>query len=123
MLKMFNVLMLMIFIPIYMAIKSPRWGYYNYNNDYYYYQSGSWYLYNDYGSWEKSTVPETLKDHHKDYYSSYDYYYAYGIGDFKYSQYYIEPESSTSGSSSSSSYDWDSGSDWDSDFTDWDSDW
>ncbi len=117
-----SIIVLIIFIPIYMAIKSPKRGYYNYNNDYYYYQSGSWYQYNDY-TWEKSTAPETLKDNHKDYYSSSDYYYAYGISDFSQSQYYIEPSTSSSSSSSSSSYDWDSGSDWDSGFTDWDSDW
>ena len=48
--------------------------------------------------------------------------YSYGIDDFEDSIYYEEPTSSYS-SDYDSDYDWDSGSSWDSDYTDWDSDW
>lgn len=105
-------------------IKSPKRGYYKYNDNYYYCQNGSWYEYNDYGSWKPITVPQTLKDNYSDYYSSYSYMYSYGIDDFEDSIYYEEPTSYSSSSSDyDSDYDWDSGSDWDSDYTDWDSDW
>ncbi|MGN1299469.1 MAG: hypothetical protein ACI4UE_05780 [Candidatus Scatovivens sp.] len=115
-----TILFLIILIVISLTIKTPKRGYYNYNNDYYYYQNGSWYKYDDYGSWGYTTAPQLLKENYSDYYNSYDYSYSYGISNFENSLYYEEP---TSYSSSSSDYDWDSGSSWDSDYTDWDSDW
>lgn len=114
------------------AMTRPKRGYYNYRNDYYYYQSGSWYLYDDeYDRWERATVSETFEDDCSDYYSSSYYKYAYGISDFEDSSYYISPSSSSGSSdydydydsSYDSDYDWDSSSSWDSSYTDWDSDW
>lgn len=113
-------IILFIVIALIIAVKTPKRGYYKYDDYYYYYQNGLWYKYNEYGGWGYESTPETLKDNYSNYYSSRDYYYSYGIDDFEKSIYYEEPSSS---SDSSSSDDWDSGSDWDSDFTDWDSDW
>ena len=118
-----------IVLVCYFVMKMPKRGYYSYNDDYYYYQSGSWYLYDDtYGNWEYTTVPEIFEDECYDYYTSSSYRYSYGIGDFEDSIYYEEPSSSSSSSydydsSYDSDYDWDSSSSWDSDYTDWDSDW
>ena len=141
-------ILVLILIIAYMAIlmfsASPERGYYNYNNEYYYYQNGSWYKYNRYNkkdrdkSWIRTTAPEILQHDYSDYYSSYDYMSSYEIDNFEYSAYY-NPSTTTSSffSSSSSSwsddsyydsgsdwdYDWDSSSSWDSSYTDWDSDW
>lgn len=119
------VILVAILICALIEFNKPKRGYYNYDNDYYYYQNGSWYQYSDYGTWMYIIAPKTLKRNFRNYYSSYDYSYAYGIDDFSNSKFYEAPSSSSSSSysSSSSDYDWDSGSDWDSDFTDWDSDW
>ena len=116
------------------AMSRPRRGYYRFNDDYYYYQSGSWYMYDDeYNSWDYTIVSDTFKDNCSDYYSSRNYSYSYGIGDFKDSVHY-ESSSSYSDDYDSdydydydydydSDYDWDSSSSWDSDYSDWDSDW
>lgn len=118
-----------VLIICFIAIKIPKIGYYSYNDDYYYYQNGSWYIYDDYGdygSWRYITVPETLKDDCSDYYSSQRYMYSYGIDNFENSAYYEKSTSSSSSSSSwddDSDYDLDSSSSWDSDYTDWDCDW
>ncbi len=121
------VVFMAIFISIILVIgftiaKMPKRGYYKYNNDYYYYQSGSWYRYNESGGWGNTNVPQVLEEDYSDYYRSYNYMYSYGIDDFEDSIYYEEPTSSYS-SDYDSDYDWDSGSSWDSDYTDWDSDW
>ena len=127
-------LIIIIYIAIivlicFIVMKMPKRGYYSYNDDYYYYQDGSWYIYDDsYGSWGYTTVPETFKDECSDYYTSRSYRYSYGISDFEDSIYYEAPSSSSSSdydydSSYDSDYDWDSSSSWDSDYTDWDSDW
>ena len=114
-------MILIIFIMILIGVKTPKRGYYNYDNHYYYYQEGRWYQYDDY-YWTYITVPQILKDNYSTYYESYDYRYSYNINKFEDSSYYEEP-SSYSSSDYDSDYDWDSGSSWDSDFTDWDSDW
>ncbi len=104
-------------------------GYYKYNDTYYYYQSGSWYKYSDYGGWHSATPPDELKSNSSDYYDSYSYSSDYDIDDFSDSDYYRPPSSSSSSSDSSYSSDWDSssswdsGSSWDSSSTDWSSDW
>ena len=117
------VLIYIVFIVIIaiFAVKAPRRGYYNYNNNYYYHQNGSWYQYNKYDSWIYTTVPKELEDNHSTYYRSSNYDYSYDIDNFEYSGYYEEPTSSSSSSDYDS--DWDSGSSWDSSYTDWDSDW
>ncbi|MBR2289705.1 MAG: hypothetical protein IJ867_03665 [Clostridia bacterium] len=107
-------------IPLLIGILTPSRGYYYYNDSYYYYQNSSWYLYNDYYGWERTSAPAGLKKHYRDYYDN-DYYdYDYGISRFEDSSYYVEPSSS---SSSDSSSDWSSSDSWDSGSTDWDSDW
>lgn len=116
------------------AMTRPRRGYYSYNDDYYYYQSGSWYMYDDeYDCWDYTVVPDTFRDDCSDYYSSSYYNYSYGISDFEDSIYYESSSSSSDDYDSDydssydydydSDYDWDSSSSWDSDYSDWDSDW
>jgi len=97
---------------------TPHRGYYRYNDSYYYYQSGSWYLYDYYYGWDKVTAPEELKENYKEYYDTSAYDYSYGIDRFEDSSYYVEPSSS-----SDSSSDWSSSDSWDSGSTDWSSDW
>ncbi|MBR0208335.1 MAG: zinc ribbon domain-containing protein [Oscillospiraceae bacterium] len=119
----------------------PSTGYYHYNDQYYYNQNDSWYLYDDYGGWYPIyTVDDELTQNYGDYYTSYSYDDGYGVESFSDSSYYDEDSSSYSSdwdsdSSSSWSWDWDDDdtwdssddwdwdSDWDSDFGDWDSDW
>ncbi|MBR3524427.1 MAG: hypothetical protein IKO11_01145 [Lachnospiraceae bacterium] len=115
-------------------------GYYNYKDNYYYNQHGSWYLYDKLtNGWITTERPS---DDINDYYESSYYSSDYGIDDFSSSDYYEESSYSSSyydddddddswSSSwdddddwdSGSDWDWDSGSDWDSGWTDWDSDW
>ena len=108
-------------------------GYYNYKDNYYYNQHGSWYLYDKLtNGWITTERPS---DDINDYYESSYYSSDYGIDDFSSSDYYEESSYSSSyydddddDDSWSSSWDddddWDSGSDWDWDSgSDWDSDW
>ena len=100
------------------SVFTPNRGYYRYNDSYYYYQSGSWYLYDYYYGWDRTTAPSELKSNYKEYYDDSAYDYKYGIDRFEDSSYYVEPSSS-----SDSSSDWSSSDSWDSGSTDWDSDW
>ena len=103
---------------------TPKRGYYLYDNNYYYYQSGSWYGYNySDRNWHRATVSKDLKDNYSDYYNSNYYHSNYNINSFENSNFYVEPSSSSSDSSWDSSSSWDSDSSWDSSSTDWDSDW
>lgn len=117
----FGVVGVMMLIMAVVAIWAPKRGYYLYNDDYYYYQNGTWYEYDKTSGWYKANKPQELSKHHKSYYQSYDYSTYYYIDNFEYSGYYVEPSSSDDDDWSSS--DWDSGDSWDSSSTDWGSDW
>ena len=93
----------------------PGRGYYQYDNHYYYYQTGSWYKYNEYYGWSYSKAPEELREHRSDYFCADSYESSYGIDRFEDSTYYEETSSSDS--------DWSSSDSWDSSSTDWSSDW
>lgn len=118
------IVVIIIFLIMVIAIATADGGrgYYKYNNNYYYRQSGSWYIYDYYGgSWEKPTyIPEELRDNYSDYYESSRYSSSYGIDDFKDSSYYVAPSHDSDWDSSST---WSSSDSWDSGGTDWDSDW
>ena len=116
--------------------KPPQTGYYKYNDNYYYYQKGQWYEYDDYyDRWNYANVDDYFDDNNNKYYYSYCYNDKYDIDRFEDSSYYSKPSSSSSSSDDSydsySSYDsnddydssWDSSDTWDSSYTDWDSDW
>ena len=104
-------------LGIHQIAVTPDNGYYDYNGQQYYYQSGDWYWYDD-TVWLPISPDQELIDDYSDYYLS-DYYSPdYGVSDFTYSDFY---ESDT-GSDWDSDSDW-SVDDWDSDFTDWSSDW
>ena len=112
---------------------TPDRGYYRYQDDTYYYQDHSWYLYDALSDdWEQTyEVPEALEEDYDDYYQSEDYDSRYVLPDFSGSGYYEENNDFFSGlfdsDSSYDDYDWDSSDDswssWDSSDTDWDSDW
>ena len=102
-------------------------GYYFYNNNYYYcqgddvyyYTDDDWYYYDSYDDFVEYCPDNTFVS------NSYNGDEIYS--DFK-DSYYYEDWSSHSSSSSDwddddNDYDWDSGSDWDSGGSDWDSDW
>ncbi len=117
--------------------RKPDRGYYRYQDDTYYYQSGDWYRYDDYADgWEPYLdVPADLTEHYDDYYESEDYGGVFGVPDFSGSGWYDEDDeydeddgwSLFDDDSSYDSYDWDDGGSdydsWDSFDTDWDSDW
>jgi hypothetical protein len=80
-----------IFISIVKYTMRPSRGYYNYDGNYYYYQSGTWYEYDYYSGWYPTYAPDELADNYHDYYSSSYYSSYYGTDDFSDSSYYIEP--------------------------------
>lgn len=97
-------------------------GYYQYNDNLYYYVGSSWYYYDDYYcDWYSADGYDvsTLYDNSRDYYQGEDSSWAteWGAYDFENSQAYYDYVESHS-SDSDSSYD-----SWDSSTTDWDSDW
>lgn len=106
-----------------------RRGYYSYGNDTYYYDHGTWFLYNALAnSWSRSySEPSGYSDY------SYSSSTPDWASDATESSAYDSASSSWSDSSdwdwgdffsSDSDYDWDSGSSWDFDFGgSWDSDW
>lgn len=127
--------------------KRPTSGYYTHDNDLYYYQYPSWYIWDSYvGDWDTYDYDDAyFEDDWQDWNYDGRYYVYEGDDDnyysFQNSDYYNSHSSSGSSSSySSSDYDsdwssdWDSSwdsdddydydySDWDSSDTDWDSDW
>lgn len=113
----------LIFWIVFISTHTPSRGYYYYGDSYYYYQSGTWYEYDYNDGWYRSYAPSGLKDNYSDYYESNSYYSTYGIGDFRDTDYYVEPSSSSSDSDWDSSSSWDSSDSWDSGSTDWSSDW
>ena len=101
-------------------------GYYSFKNAYYYVQGRDIYYYDDYG-WSYYDSYDNFSDYADYTYISDEYIESEPYSDFSESFYYDDGWSSSSSSSDYSSYDndydWDSGSDWDSGGSDWDSDW
>lgn len=105
--------------------KSPNSGYYRYQGNYYYYQSGDWYRYNqDRNAWLLyQAVDGLLEDNYAEYYESNYYDDSYPVSDFSETEYYQNKSSSRDNEDDDDDdwdYDWD---DWDSNDTDWDDDW
>lgn len=118
------VFLIVIVIDVFSAMSSgPRRGYYNYNNDTYYYQpDDGWYLY-DNGNWSSTYADNNLTDDYDNYYNSDSYYSQDNVSDFMDSGYYYTNSNESWSSDWDSDSSWDSGSDWDSGSSDWDSDW
>lgn len=121
----FSLFFIIALFGIISSINTPKRGYYTYNDNCYYYQNGSWYIYDD--GWSMTSPPTRLEDNFSDYYETNSYYSDDNIDYFEDSSYYKPPSSSSSSDSSSSDWDssssWDSESSWDSGSTDWSSDW
>jgi len=131
----FFVLIIVIGVIVSIFDHSPSKGYYRYGGNTYYNLKGSaddgWYYYDSYYNWipiNDVDVPADLKDSS----SAEDFYYTPNwnsetqISDFEDTQYYEEyqeQQRENESSSDDSSFDWDSGDSWDSDSTDWGSDW
>lgn len=98
---------------------NPRQGYYTYQDQPYYYQSGTWYGLNG-GSWIPITPDSELTEHYSDY--SGNSYSDSDFSRFEDSGYYHE-SNDTYDSDWDSNDNWDSGDSWDSGGVDWDSDW
>ena len=97
------------------SLKRPK-GYYQYQDQTYYYDSSSWYVFDDaLNTWSRWSSTADWTDEPKDYYLSSKYDDSYDAGDFKDSEFYKD-------SSSGSDWDYDYGG-WDSGSTDWNSDW
>ena len=121
---------LVAFIVVFSVLKpyfKPK--YYCYDNSVYCQYMGNYYTYDstydDYYYLDEYLVPEAVTSGGVDY--EYDCSNLSGwnsnITDFYDSNYYENNFADSDSSSSDSSYDWDSGSSWDSDSTDWGSDW
>lgn len=104
-------------------------GYYDINDGHYYYQYGSWYLFNDKEGWlkqEREVIPNELLGNKEEYKVEEPY------SPFEISKYYSKYLISSLGpdgdvheydNSYDYDYDYDYDSSWNSDYTDWDSDW
>lgn len=95
-------------------------GYYEYNDQYYYY-IGSWYSYEN-GEWntvDDSNVIDVLSENSSAYFKSKKYDSDYHIKEFPRKEYVDDSYYDTYTGSDS----WDSSSSWDSSTTDWSSDW
>lgn len=112
----------------------PRKGYYRYGTDTYYNVSGDsdsgWYYYDSDDDWipiNASSVPADIKETPSadDFFYTPDWNEETQITDFEDSEAYEEYQESYSYSNSddSSDYDWSSSDSWDSDSSDWSSDW
>ena len=113
---------------------SPSKGYYNYNGTTYYNISGDsnkgWYYYDSYDDWapiDASSVPSDIKEtpSANDFFYTPDWDSETQITDFESTEIYQEYQEahSYSNSDDSSDYDWSSSDSWDSDSSDWGSDW
>ena len=129
----FGITLLVFLILFVMAMldNSPSRGYYRYNGNDYYYQSGSWYSYDSgYDTWDYMSDSDFLDDIiYDDTADDYRVYDHSGM-DFEDTSWYDSGSSSSYDSSDYSyDYDWDSDSSWDSydswdsDYSSWDSDW
>lgn len=113
---------------------SPSKGYYNYGGTTYYNISGDsdtgWYYYDSYDDWvpiDASSVPADIKEtpSANDFFYTPDWDSETQLTDFESTDMYEEYQESHSYSNSddSSDYDWGSSDSWDSDSSDWGSDW
>ena len=104
--------------------RKPNRGYYRVDDGLYYYQNSDWYYYDD-GDWTYYDAPEDEGWYGDGYYGQ-SYYGFEDEGEaFEYSEYYVEParDDSSDSSDDSDAFDSDIFDSWDSDATDWDSDW
>ena len=123
------IFIMIIAYAMFTAAHTPDTGYYDYDGGYYYYQDDDWYYYDDAlnGWFYASSVDSALREDYRDYYAGDSYSSQYGVEDFADSEYYSSSSSSNDDSSWDS--DWDSSdfdtdySSWDSSDTDWSSDW
>ena len=113
----FIILLIVFLIP-----SGPSRGYYNINNQEYYYVSGDWYVYDN--DWVYTSQPNYTGDI-DDYYDGYSYSGSELYSDITTSSVYDESWESSSSSSDDwdSDSSWDSSDSWDSGSTDWGSDW
>lgn len=101
-----------------LANHAEKRGYYQYQNQTYYYDRHDWYIYDHLlDSWSPWNEEADWMEEPDDYYLSSQYSDSYSVDDFKNSEYY---DAGRDASDWGSSYDY---SDWDSGFTNWDSDW
>jgi len=121
-------LLLIAAVFLFISAHRPNRGYYRYQDDTYYYQDGSWYLYDIYyDDWRYyDNAPQELRENADNYFYSEDYDRSYGTTDFSATDLFSDSsiwddfDWGSDSSSGSSDSDWDS---WDSFDTDWDSDW
>ena len=110
------------------ADAKPVTGYYQYEDEMYYWYDNDWYIYNyaD-GEWDRYYYDlDYLYDNYVDYRVPSYSYGDYGVTDFTDSDYYEElhyNDSNDWDDDWDSDYDWDDDYDWDSGWDDWDSDW
>lgn len=103
--------------------KGPSRGYYNINNQEYYYVQGSWFVYNN-SDWSSTSEP-SYDGNISDYYDGSSYSGNDSYTDISNSSVYDESWDTSSSSSDDwdSDSSWDSSDSWDSGSTDWGSDW
>lgn len=113
---------------------NPSKGYYNYSGTTYYNIAGDsdtgWYYYDSDSDWtpvDASSVPAPIREtpSANDFYYTPDWDSETQITDFESTEIYQEYQAANSYSNNddNSDYNWDSNDSWDSDFSDWNSDW
>jgi len=110
-------------VAVFFLIPSgPSRGYYNINNQEYYYVHGNWYIYDN--DWTYTSEP-SYEGSISDYYDGYSYGGNDSYTDITTSSVYDESWDTSSSSSDDwdSDSSWDSSDSWDSGSTDWGSDW
>ena len=117
-------LIVIMLVPVIMLtgwfVSGPSRGYYVYRGNTYYYDSSSWYEWDDYEeAWSPTQAAPDLKENADDYYRSGSWRSSYEAGDFTESFWYSETE----WEDDDWDYDWDDSDSWDSGYDDWDSDW
>lgn len=103
----------------------PDRGYYTYENASYYYDTSTWYEWDDdFSRWCPTYVDSELKRNHQEYYESENWDTDSGIENFRDSEYYRESEEKWDNDWDNDwDDDWDDDWDWDDSYDDWDSDW
>lgn len=111
-----------ILLVLLLVSMAPKRGYYNINNQEYYYVGGDWYVYNN--DWVSTSKPD-YSGNLNDYYDGYSYDSSGSYTDITTSSVYDESwdTSSSSDDDWDSDSSWDSSDSWDSGSTDWSSDW
>ena len=120
----FLILFCVLFISTFISdfVKGRHNGYYGYNGQTYYSYNDDWYYFSD-DDWHEvpynDPAPQTISSNYDDYYMSKEWNSSIDATDWDESSYYNEHHSSDS----DSDYDWGGNDSWDSDSTDWGSDW